>query len=87
MRLRSRRLGFNEGFGGRPMALRLAFGASFVEPQEIGDLTDPIVAVSHFRLRLKLVGGRFRLRGGGLLATANEDMETSLERCRPVNSI
>src|ERR1700722_15526522 len=31
--------------------------------------------------------GTFGLRGGGLLTTVNEDMRTSFERCRQVNSI
>jgi hypothetical protein len=40
------------------MTLRPAFGAAFVEPQEIGNLADAVVAVSHDRLRLELaVGG------------------------------
>jgi len=30
-----------------PMTIRLAFGAALVEPQEIGNLTDPIVTVGH----------------------------------------
>jgi hypothetical protein len=54
MRLPSRGSDSEKGFGGQPMALRRAFGAAFLEPQEIGKLTDAIVAISHCRPRLEL---------------------------------
>jgi hypothetical protein len=54
MRLPSRGSDSEEGFGRQPMALRRAFGAAFLEPQEIGKLTDAIVAISHCRPRLEL---------------------------------
>ena len=42
-----------ERFGGRPVAFRLAFRASFLEPQKIGELAYPIVAINHGRPRLE----------------------------------
>ena len=37
------RVSLDQGLGGQPMALRLAFGASFLQPQEIGELADAVV--------------------------------------------
>jgi hypothetical protein len=66
-------LGFRlkEGFGGGPMTRLLAFGTSLVEPQEIGNLTDAIVAIRRCRPWLELaVCAAFHWRIGGLLAAA-----------------
>ena len=46
-------IGREERFGGRPVAFRLAFRASFLEPQKIGELAYPIVAINHGRPRLE----------------------------------
>jgi hypothetical protein len=43
------RLGLDEAFGGEPMPVGLAFGASFLEPKEIGNLADWFVTVGHIR--------------------------------------
>src|SRR5271156_608133 len=65
------RLGLEKGFGGGPMALFLAFGTALVEPQEIGNLTDAIVAVGRCRPWLELAAcAAFRWWIGDLLATA-----------------
>lgn len=53
IRLPSRGLGLDERFGGDPVALGRAFGISFLEPQEIGNLADTFVAVIHACPRLK----------------------------------
>jgi hypothetical protein len=39
----------DEAFGRQPMAIGLAFGTSFLEPKEIGNLADTLLAVSHAR--------------------------------------
>jgi hypothetical protein len=45
-------LRLNQGLGGQPMPLRLAFRVPFLEPQKIGELADPVITVSHGFLRV-----------------------------------
>ena len=71
MRLRCSGSRLKNGYGGGPMALVLAVGTSLIEPQEIGNLADAIVAIGHCRPRLEsVVSAAFRWRFGGLLSAA-----------------
>jgi hypothetical protein len=47
-----KRLGLEGSFCIGPMAVCLTVGASLIEPKEVGDLVDAIVAIGRFRLRL-----------------------------------
>jgi len=39
--------GFEEDFGGLPVALGISLGASFLEPKEVSDLPDAVLTIGH----------------------------------------
>ena len=76
-------IGRKEGFGGRPVALGPALGAAFLEPKEIGNLANAIVAISHGRPRSRRGARAVALaRNGGLFGRCRSARRRSRSRGR-----
>ena len=41
------RLGFEQDFGGLPVALRFAFRAALIKPEKVSELPDAVLTISH----------------------------------------